>query len=115
MSDPKFLIDVNLPYYFSIWRGEEYVHQIDLGDDWTDARIWEYAESRNLTIVTKDSDFSNRMVMHTPPPKVIHIRIGNVRMQEFYQLIERNWNEVVTMNARCKLVNVFIDRIEGLE
>jgi len=26
----KYLIDVNLPYYFSLWNTPEYVHQIDI-------------------------------------------------------------------------------------
>ena len=26
----KYLIDVNLPYYFSLWRGPEYVHLKDV-------------------------------------------------------------------------------------
>jgi hypothetical protein len=32
----KFLIDVNLPFYFSLWRSQDYIHQYRLGDDWKD-------------------------------------------------------------------------------
>ena len=39
---PKYLIDANLPYYFSIWKDGDYIHQVDLGDTWSDERIWEY-------------------------------------------------------------------------
>lgn len=26
----RYLIDVNLPYYFSLWRGPDYVHVRDI-------------------------------------------------------------------------------------
>lgn len=69
MTVKKYLIDVNLPYYFSIWNKPEYIHQKDLGDDWRDEQIWSYAKENNLTIVSKDSDFSNRMMLKEPPLK----------------------------------------------
>ena len=72
---PKYLIDVNLPYRFGLWNTSEYIHQFDLGDDWSDEQIWDYAKKHNLTIVSKDADFSNKILLKTPPPRVIHIRI----------------------------------------
>lgn len=49
----KFLIDVNLPYHVSLWKGDEYVHQKDIDDEWTDTQIWNYARSNDLTIALK--------------------------------------------------------------
>jgi hypothetical protein len=31
----KYLIDVNLPYRFSLWKSDDYIHQIDVNDEWT--------------------------------------------------------------------------------
>ena len=70
---PKYLIDANLPYYFSLWSGNDFIHVFDLNDEWSDSEIWEYAKGQNLTIVTKDVDFSDRMLMSDPPPKVIYL------------------------------------------
>ena len=112
---PKFLIDVNLPRRFSIWSDSEYLHQINIDDEWTDTQIWNYATENDLTIVTKDSDFSNRVIFHKPPPKVIHIRFGNMKMQEFFETMNRLWNEVLELNSNHKLVNVFRNRIEAIE
>ena len=48
----EFVVDANLPYYFSLWN---------------------YAKENNLTIITKDADFSVKISMaEEAPPKVIH-------------------------------------------
>jgi predicted nuclease of predicted toxin-antitoxin system len=83
----RFLIDENLPYYFSLWNSKEFIHVIDLVNIKTDNDIWDYAKKNNLIIVTKDSDFSNKILYKSPPPKVIHIRFGNLRIQEFYKVL----------------------------
>jgi predicted nuclease of predicted toxin-antitoxin system len=111
----KYLIDVNLPYYFSLWHHNEFIHQQDINDTWTDDQIWQYAKEHNLTIITKDSDFSNRILLKEPPPKVIHMRIGNLKMREFFLLVTQVWEEVKILNETYKLVNVFQDRIEGID
>ena len=43
-----FLIDVNLPYRFSLWSGEDFEHMRDVGEAWTDTQIWRYAQERDL-------------------------------------------------------------------
>ena len=111
----SFLIDANLPYYFSLWNTSDFIHQKDINDVWTDEQIWFYAKEKNLTIISKDSDFSNKIMMSIPPPKVIHIRFGNMKMKPFFDTINKVWNDVVEMNKEYKLVNVFTDRIEGIE
>lgn len=112
---PKYLVDVNLPYYFSLWNTADHIHQKDIGDEWTDEQIWNYAKENNLTIITKDADFSNRIIFHEPPPKVIHIRFGNMRMNDFFVTITKNWNDVIDLSENHKLVNVFRDRIEAID
>lgn len=111
---PKYLIDVNLPRFFSIWNSDLYIHQYDLGDSWSDTEIWAYAKENDLTIITKDSDFSTRIMMHTPPPRVIHVRVGNMKMKQFYDTLSGLWPSVVSLNEGYKLINVFPDRIEGI-
>ncbi|MEK7432604.1 MAG: DUF5615 family PIN-like protein [Cyanobacteriota bacterium] len=110
----KFLIDVNLPYYFSLWNNEDFIHQKNIDDSWADEKIWEYSKINNLTIITKDSDFSNKILFKKPPPKVIHIRFGNMRMNDFFITLGNLWPEILELNKEFKLVNVFKDRIEGI-
>ncbi|MBX9807293.1 MAG: DUF5615 family PIN-like protein, partial [Flavobacteriaceae bacterium] len=68
----KFLIDANLPYYFSLWNNPDFIHLKDINDEWTDEQVWAYAKEKKMTIITKDSDFSNKIMLSNPPPKVIH-------------------------------------------
>lgn len=110
----KYLIDVNLPYYFSLWKGEEFIHQKDINDEWTDRQIWNYAKENNLTIITKDSDFSHRIIVSDPPPRVIHIKFGNMKMSEFFNSLNKCWNAAAELSQKCKLVNVFKDNVEGI-
>lgn len=68
----KYLVDSNLPYYFSIWNTPDYIHQNDIDSSATDIAIWEYALEKRLTIITKDADFSDLILIKKPLPKVIH-------------------------------------------
>ena len=111
----KFLIDVNLPYYFSFWNSPEYEHLKDINDEMNDEEVWEYAKTNNLTIISKDSDFSNRIIVSNPPPKVIHIKIGNVSLKELFRICSLLWGDVIKLNEVYKLVNVCKDRIEGIK
>ena len=111
----KYLIDVNLPYRFRLWHGSDFIHQSDIDDEASDSSIWDYAVANSLTIVTKDADFSSRILFSKPPPKVIHMRFGNLRIREFFSLISSNWETIVELSSTHKLVNVFLDRIEAIE
>lgn len=109
-----FLIDANLPYRFSLWRGSEYRHVFDLDDAWSDVDIWEYAKREELTIVTKDTDFSALAMLSEPPPRVIQLRIGNMRIRDLHALLHRIWPEVSARSVSHRLLLVFPERIEGV-
>ncbi len=111
---PRYLIDVNLPYYFSLWNSADYIHQIDIDPKAKDKDIWNYARGQNLIIITKDSDFSNRVLLSIPPPKVVHVRIGNKSMKEFYRIIDKCWQEVLHLIETHKLVTIYENQIEGV-
>ncbi len=110
----KYIIDANLPYYFSLWRDTVYEHVIDIDPNMKDSEIWKYAKDNNLTIVTKDADFSDLVLLNNPPPRVIHIKLGNMKMKAFHNAIDSIWDEVLTMSKEYKLVRVYKDNIEGI-
>lgn len=109
-----YLIDVNLPYYFSPWNNSDYQHQLDIQNNSEDYEIWQYAKERSMTIVTKDSDFSDRILFSNPPPRVIHLRVGNVSMRDFHRIVGSIWDEVKVLSTEYKLVTVFKDKIEAV-
>ncbi len=112
---PTYLIDANLPYYFSLWRSDQYIHQNDIDDEWSDSQIWNYAKDNALTIITKDTDFSNRILLKEPPPRVILISFGNLKMRPFFERISSCWQTVCELSNENKLVTVYLDRVEAIE
>jgi predicted nuclease of predicted toxin-antitoxin system len=110
----KYLIDANLPYYFKIWSSEYFIHVFDINDSMSDEEIWEYAKAQNLTIVSKDADFSNKVLLESDTPNVIHMKIGNMKIKDFHSFIKNNWNEIIETSNLYKLTNVYLDRIEGI-
>jgi len=44
----KYIIDANLPYYFSLWGGEEYQNVIDIDSNIKDSKIWKH-ENESLS------------------------------------------------------------------
>lgn len=111
----KYLVDTNLPYYFSLWRTEEYLFQRDFDPSAPDTDVWDYAKNHELTIITKDRDYSDRILLTSPPPRIIHLKIGNLKMREFHNFISEQRNTILNLSATYKLVYVFPDRIECIE
>jgi predicted nuclease of predicted toxin-antitoxin system len=111
----KFLIDANLPYRFSLWHGPDYIHVFDLNDQWSDWEIWDYAKLHNLIIVTKDADFYDRILLSEPPPKVVHLQIGNMRMRDLFAFLNSVWPHIQMLSESHKLVVVRKSEIEAVE
>ena len=112
---PKYLIDVNLPYYFSLWNTPDFVHQKDINDEWSDETIWQYAKENNLVIITKDKDFSVKQLISGAPPKIIHIRFGNVSMKMFFQILSVCWSNIETLISNHNLVNIYHNKLEAIK
>lgn len=48
----KFLIDSNLPYFFGLWKNDNFVHQNDIDPKAKDSEIWEFAKQNAYIVVT---------------------------------------------------------------
>lgn len=65
-----------------------HVDRVGLGGA-DDNQVWEYARQQGLTLVSKDSDFHEKSLVHGYPPKVIWIKRGNCTNNQI-ELILRN-------------------------
>ena len=110
-----FLFDENLPRLLSLQTGLPVTHALDLGSRPTDSRLWAHAQQNDLAIVTKDADFSQLIVLDVTPPRVVHLRVGNMRGRDFAAWLERIWPQIEAAIATHKLVNAYRDRIEAVK
>ena len=109
-----FLFDENLPSRLKFSPSLPVIPSSAVGTSATDTAVWEFARSWELVVVTKDSDFSDRIIVSQPPPWVVHLRFGNMRRREFHALLARAWPQVEQLLKTNKLVNVYADRIEAV-
>ena len=109
-----FLFDQNLPARLAFRPALPVIASTALGPSPTDSELWEHARLERLAIVSKDADFSDRIIIGTPPPWVVHLRFGNLRRRDYHALLARVWPQIETLLQSHKLVNVYADRVEGI-
>lgn len=109
-----FLFDENLPSRLRFSPKLPLVPASKVGRTPSDTLIWEYARKHRLVIVSKDADFSDRIITSSPPPWVVHLRFGNLRKDDFHTLLARVWTQIEMLLKSHKLVNVYADRLEGI-
>ncbi len=112
---PAFLIDANLPRYLSIWNSADFVFVVDLHPEMPDQEIWHFARQNALTIVTKDADFSARVMLEPNGPHVIHMRLGNMKIRDLHGFLSRNWAGICEQSRAHQLVEVFDDHMDCFE
>ena len=109
-----FLFDENIPVQRTSFV-EGTIRSVSvLGQSPSDTEIWKYAQDHNAVIVTKDTDFSDRILVASPPPRVVHLRFGNLRRREFESLLSKTWPDIDLLLQTHKLVNVYRERIEAI-
>lgn len=109
-----FLFDQNLPARLTFVPSLSLIHATALGQSPSDSQIWLYAKTHDLVIVTKDADFSGRIILTQPPPRVVHLRFGNLRRADFHSRLAAVWPQILRLLPEHKLINVYTDRIEAV-
>jgi predicted nuclease of predicted toxin-antitoxin system len=110
-----FLFDENVPCKLTFAPSLPVESATALGKSASDTAVWQHARARQLVIVSKDTDFSNRIMVSAPPPWVVHLRIGNVRKREFHRFLQAVWPQIERLLPAHKLINVYLDRIEAVQ
>ena len=77
----KLLFDQNLSprlprLLADIYAESIHVREVGLRDA-DDFNVWQYAKAEGYAIVSKDSDFQQRSLLHAAPPKFVWLRVGN--------------------------------------
>lgn len=94
----RFLFDQNLSRRLKQLLQDIYpdsIHVQDIGlDSNPDIHVWEHAESENLVIVTKDSDFVELSERLGHPPKVIRLSLGNATTASVVSLLRNSQGEI---------------------
>ena len=108
-----YLLDENLPARLTFAPSLPVSHASDLGGNPTDSQLWDHARAHQLVIVTKDVDFSDRILVSQPPPWIVHLRFGNLRRAAFHQFLAAVWPKIESLLPDHKLVCVYADRIES--
>ena len=111
----KYLIDENLHDCLKIWSSNDFLHVTKISKSIPDTETWKFALENNLIILTKDTDFHERILYHNPPPKVIVFRLGNTSTPYLEDFLTIHWGEILEQINLAKLVIVFKDKIEGLK
>jgi predicted nuclease of predicted toxin-antitoxin system len=76
-----------------LYPGSDHVHNLNLGGA-NDSEVWDYAKLHGFAIVSKDSDFAERSVLESDPPKIIWVRLGNCSTEEVEKLL-RSAHEMI--------------------
>ena len=92
------LLDENLSPRL-IARVENYfpgsLHVLHAGlDNSPDQEIWDFAKRKAFAVVTKDRDFLTLLEKNGPPPKVLHLSLGNVRVSAIEKTLLENEQQI---------------------
>jgi len=87
----RLLLDENLSPRLvdslaDLYPGSEHVEDAGLGGA-EDSEVWDFAKGNGFAIVSKDSDFAERSVLESDPPKIIWIRLGNCSTADVERLL----------------------------
>lgn len=108
------LLDQNLPARLRFTLSLPVFHANAFGASPSESQLWRLAREHDWVILIKDADFSARIILAGPPPRVVHLRRGNLRLADFHLRLASAWPQVEALLPAHKLVNVFKDRIEAI-
>ncbi len=107
----RFLVDANLPKFFSFFNHTGFVHVVDIDPCMSDEALWRYALEHSCTILTKDVDFYHKCSAGGPCPKVIHFQLGNMTLRELHRYFEQYWSTIVDQLATATLIRAERDQL----
>lgn len=108
----RLLIDENLPASLGVVLPVNAVYATDFGPQPTDLELWSVARDKDLTILTRDADFFDRIIIEGPPPKIIWVRLGNLRRAELETWLAERWPDIEKCLHDADLIEIHPTAIE---
>ena len=109
------LIDENLPASLAQLLPVKCSHATDIGAQPTDTQLWVLARENDWTILTRDTDFFDRIMLEGSPPKVIWVRLGNIRRADLENLLLKRWPAICQLLNEADLVKVHPASMEAVK
>ncbi|MFA6270979.1 MAG: DUF5615 family PIN-like protein [Candidatus Paceibacterota bacterium] len=96
----KFIVDAQLPPALARALREaghdaQAVRELGLREA-EDSDIWEYALAHQCAIITKDQDFSERLMSARTTPAIVWLRIGNTSNRALIDWLLPLWPEIIS-------------------
>ena len=94
----KLLFDHNLSPKLvnrlgDLFPNSNHVYYLNL-DQVEDRLVWQYARENNFTIVTRDSDYNELLILLGFPPKVIWVRHGNCSTDKIENILRTHYIDI---------------------
>jgi predicted nuclease of predicted toxin-antitoxin system len=99
----KLLFDENLspklPHLLAtLFAGSVHVRECGLKGA-SDEAVYRFARTNGHAIVSKDSDFYQRILLHGQPPKLIWLRIGNCTRDDLLALLVKHEKDILALET----------------
>lgn len=99
----KLLFDENLSpklprLLIASFPGSSHVRECGLLGK-ADDDVWEHARNHDFTIVSKDSDFQQRVLLYGYPPKLIWLRLGNCTREQIVRILMAHKRDIMALDA----------------
>ncbi len=111
----RFIIDAHLPAKIAesfLALGHEVLHTRNLtkGNATSDSEIMDLAGTDGI-VVTKDEDFYQSFLLYGRPPKLVHVKVGNMRLRAMINLFEQITPRLIDLLGQHDLLELHEDKI----
>ncbi|MEX0966267.1 MAG: DUF5615 family PIN-like protein [Bacteroidia bacterium] len=112
----RFIVDAQLPpSWANILKeaGHEAMHTRELpdGNDTSDSFIIEMATTQGWVVITKDTDFLYSFLTTGRPPRLVLVRLGNMRLRNINMALSNNVNLLIDCLNEGSLIELWPDEI----
>ncbi len=96
----RFLVDAQLPYRLVRWlqqQGHEALHTLELpeANRTTDLRLKQISTREQRTIITKDTDFVDNLLLHGNIYRLLLVTTGNISNEQLLHLFKQHLDIII--------------------